>query len=315
MITLSIDEKDVHVLRVSASYLLALAGDDLATEATATPRAVSAEDVREYSNLMQIPMEDAKQVLLNNPGFKVQTFTAAELAEAAALPATIEPSTPSPASVFGASPNVPAVVPSIVAAVPSPTAPEAATAITSTATPNVPVPPAPTPANTAAPVAPPTASPAHGVELDARGLPWDSRIHSRGKTKNAQGEWKKSRGIDPHLLARIEKELYALMAIPAQPSPPAASATVPLPPSANTGIPTPPSPTVTTASPSNLPPFPALMMKVSAANTAGTLSQAEVVDVVKSAGLQSLPQLISRPDLIPAIEAQIDAIIASKALA
>jgi hypothetical protein len=305
MITLSIDEKDTHVLRVSASYLLALAGD------------ISAEITVGPDNPVTVSTEHRvgdRTIVHTGSGPDVATasaaFNAAELAESATLPATIPPSVPDAASVFA--PKPPAGAPSIAGAGPLPTAPVGTPAPTSIPTPpSVPVPPAPPTASTGAPVAPPTASPAPGVELDTRGLPWDTRIHSRTKSKNAQGEWKNSRGIDPHLLARIERELRNAMAVPAPASAPVADVSAPA-----ALVPTPPGATgAMSAFPSNMPPFPALMMKVSAANAANTLSQAEVLAAVRSAGLESLPSLISRPDLIPTVEAQIDAIIAANSMA
>lgn len=43
--------------------------------------------------------------------------------------------------------------------------------------------------------------------LDARGLPWDGRIHTPAQTKIANGNWKNIRGVDKDLLARVEAEL------------------------------------------------------------------------------------------------------------
>lgn len=44
-------------------------------------------------------------------------------------------------------------------------------------------------------------------ELDSRGLPWDSRIHSTARSKNQDGTWRNKRNVDPLLLARVEKEI------------------------------------------------------------------------------------------------------------
>ena len=46
-------------------------------------------------------------------------------------------------------------------------------------------------------------------ELDVRGLPWDERIHSTKKGKNADGSWRNRRGVDKDLLAQVEAELKA----------------------------------------------------------------------------------------------------------
>lgn len=67
--------------------------------------------------------------------------------------------------------------------------------------------------------APPATAPATsmaGVELDSDGLPWDSRIHSSSRKKLAKTQqWKKARGVDADLVARVEAELRQAMAIPA----------------------------------------------------------------------------------------------------
>ena len=44
--------------------------------------------------------------------------------------------------------------------------------------------------------------------LDARGLPWDSRINAKTKTKDAKGNWKYAVGIDREVLVpQVEAEL------------------------------------------------------------------------------------------------------------
>lgn len=306
MITLSIDETKPEVLRISASYLLALAGD------------ITCE--------VHVTQRDAPAV-----------FNAGELAEAA----TLTPAEPVPpmtaAQAFGGAPvppAVPAPAPSTVGAVPLPTAPGAMPVTTSTETSNAPVPPVPNSANVAAPVAPQTPAPAPGVEVDARGLPWDARIHSRTKTKLANGNWKNARGVEAATLTAVENELRLLMAIPAGapvaapspivnpvPTPPVVSP--PLAPVATAPAPVPTPPvapapvsTASTASPSSpapaaiTDPFPALMQKIVQATTARQLNQAQVNTILAQSGLQALPQLLSRPDLIPTVEQGVDAQIA-----
>ena len=43
--------------------------------------------------------------------------------------------------------------------------------------------------------------------LDAKNLPWDSRIHATNKTRNEDNTWRKRRGVDPLLVAQVESEL------------------------------------------------------------------------------------------------------------
>lgn len=53
------------------------------------------------------------------------------------------------------------------------------------------------PANTNAPAA------------DAAGIPWDERIHSKTKAMNADGTWRKRRGVTDAMIGQVETELKA----------------------------------------------------------------------------------------------------------
>lgn len=59
--------------------------------------------------------------------------------------------------------------------------------------------------------APPT-SPASDV--DAKGLPWDHRIHASSKAKNADGSWRAKRGVDAALVTLVEDELRMIQRNP-----------------------------------------------------------------------------------------------------
>lgn len=172
-----------------------------------------------------------------------------------------------------------------------------------------------------------------GVELDVRGLPWDSRIHASTKTKKQNGEWTARRNTDAALIAQVEEELKRTMAAPAAtpaiqaegtPAAPAA----PPPPSGTPAIqaegspapaaPPPPAtgnpPVVAEGSPAAAPPppveaaagdtpFTLFMRKVVAKQSAGTVTTAMTNEIAASLGLASIRDLSSRPDLIPAFEA------------
>lgn len=80
------------------------------------------------------------------------------------------------------------------------------------------------------------------VELDSKGMPWDERIHASTKTQNADGSWKKRRGVNDLTVKEVEAELLAANidtdtgevtpAVPVTPAPPAAPTvpTVPVTP-------------------------------------------------------------------------------------
>lgn len=61
--------------------------------------------------------------------------------------------------------------------------------------------------------------------VDANGIPWDKRIHSGNKKLNADGTWRRMRGIDDATFNRISAELKGA-ARPTDSSPPANAAPV-----------------------------------------------------------------------------------------
>jgi hypothetical protein len=174
-----------------------------------------------------------------------------------------------------------------------------------------------------APAAPST--PASGVELDTDALPWDARIHSSSKARNADGRWKKKRNIDETLIAQVEHELHALMALPSPvaaapvrpplggtwPTAPAplesAARPAPVWPFPNPGEtpappPPPPAPDATTEPMT----FPSFLKSVSGLVQAKRITMPRVNDILTAAAVPNLSALGTRPDLIPAIWAQID---------
>lgn len=295
MITVSIDEKDGHVLRVTASYLLALAA---VTQ-------VSAEDANLVTNV-------------HNQLVEAATFNATELDESAKLDALhntigspyFKQDEPSAAEVFGAGKSVPY----IVGVDPSTTAPVDTAGVTS-----IPNPPGDQLApvvfseEMAKAVAAPMVNPANPVELDVNGLPWDARIHSREKTKIVAGSWKYKRGVPENTVKAVEAELRQLMQLPAaQTAPlPTVAAIVPPPPTA-TIVPPPPASTAPPANPSNpLESFVKLMTKFSSAIAEGKITLQRVTEIVNAHGIASIGLMSSRLDLIPQVEAEIDATIAA----
>jgi hypothetical protein len=185
---------------------------------------------------------------------------------------------------------------------PKPQAPETATTATGTDSAQ----PAETTASAATTVETPepaqnAAAPA-GVDLapsvnTGALIPWDARIHASSKAKLAKepNGWKMKRGVSDDLVDQVEAELVAAMqASPANPvestpTPPPASEpapSAPAQPAAPTGA-------VTT--------FPALMSAI----TSNKIDQATVTAAVNKAGLQSLPLLAARPDLIPTVAAEL----------
>lgn len=117
--------------------------------------------------------------------------------------------------------------------------------------------------------------------VDSRGMPWDERIHASTKTQNANGQWKNKRGVDKALLESVEAEMLG---------------TTPV--RADTTVEPDPAPAPTPA-PTEITTFAQLMQAVAT----GGLEPLTVTNAVKSVGLESLPLLATRPDLIPAVVA------------
>jgi hypothetical protein len=159
----------------------------------------------------------------------------------------------------------------------------------------------------------PTARVLGTAELDSDGLPWDDRIHAGSKTKLAKtGQWKKKRGVEDERVRQVEAELRLLMSVPSPAATPsvfaesdaAAAFTVPkpsVPPATAPEFAPPATPSAVT---------PASEIRTMAELTkaiiaAGLDMQTDVLPVLQSNGVQSLPLLGARSDLIPAIAAQL----------
>jgi hypothetical protein len=160
----------------------------------------------------------------------------------------------------------------------------------------VPALPTPAVASTAIVAAALPASPTTGAAvLDKNGLPWDDRIHAGSRVKVADGSWRIKRGVDAALVTQVEAELKALMGIP-------------------TAVAVPPAPIAETpaAVVGDRNAFVKLLTKASALIPAGKLSQEELNSAVISVGVPSLPLLAHRLDLVPQVEALIDAMVAGR---
>ena len=170
---------------------------------------------------------------------------------------------------------------------------------------------------------------APGIEVDAKGMPWDHRIHASSRAKVADGTWRQRRNLDNALLAQVEQELKQVMGLPA----PAASEAQTVIPTAPTtpiealgqavAVPTPPPfvPSVvvpaapvaiappppstpagvaTTAFPSSAPvTFPQLVTRITKMLAAKELQQADITAACASLGIPHMPALFLRPDLVP----------------
>jgi hypothetical protein len=208
---------------------------------------------------------------------------------------------------------------------------------------------------------PPSTPPVILGELDSQHLPWDARIHSETRKKNADGSWRLRRNLDEGVKKTVLEELRAVHA--GFPSQPAATVTSPLPLSqpapavpvqslATNPVPAaPPPPTGAVSAPAPPPPvslqqpappaapppmqlqtepvlgmsngadagvlppvtsFRDLMLKVNGALSNNRLTQGELTEACKAAGVDSITQLAAQPALVPAVDAKVNVYLIRK---
>lgn len=154
---------------------------------------------------------------------------------------------------------------------PSPAAVEASANAPAAAPASIPPPP---PAASAVPSPPPAAAtPAPAAAVDAKGLPWDERIHASSRAKIADGSWRMKRGVQSHVVEAVEAELRAQMGFVGQ-----SGSTVAFDAAPADGASVPPPPAAPAPAPAPLPPGPPALTfgivasRIGKAVTAGTLS-------------------------------------------
>lgn len=131
--------------------------------------------------------------------------------------------------------------------------------------------------------------------LDKAGLPWDARIHTSSRTTNADGTWRRKRGVDAATVTAIETELRAVMAAPAPV--PTTTVAVPPPPPVAAPVPVPPTPPAT-PSPTT---YIDLITRASELIMASELTQAQLDAALLAVGVPSLSLLANRLDLAASV--------------
>lgn len=294
LIAIAAGEK--HAAQDTETYVLKTPAQRRAEKVTPLPTIIAAADLPDAGAPESIA--DASQYV------RESAVPAAPTGELMREPAI------DPKVAFGAVPNVPATPASFTAVAPaSPTAPAVPQAI-STIPASVPVPPVPpVPASA---VQPDEDAPSD-APFDSTGLPWDARIHSRGRSMNATGTWRSKRGVDDATVAAVVAELRAVPGVPAATlgdDVAAAEAAWPFTPPAGI-VPPPPPPSVPV---STIVSFPAFMKQyVPHIEPSGPIKQSQVTEILVSHGVPNMALLSARVDLLPTIGAQFDALIAAAA--
>lgn len=167
-------------------------------------------------------------------------------------------------------------------------------------------------------------------DRDSEGLPWDRRIHSSSKAINADGRWRIARNVAPELIESVKAELRALVAAAVTPPP---VEVVPPPPvdivmaacttvaeaaqqsmAALTAVAPPPVAAVDpapTAPDLNLM-FTTLLRDAGQAVVAQRVTSAELTAICVKHGVANVGLLAARKDLVPQIDAEFRALLASK---
>lgn len=176
-----------------------------------------------------------------------------------------------------------------------------------------------------------TGDAAVSADRDSENIPWDERVHSESRKKNADGSWRYRRNLDAAVKAAVYAELKAAHGVqaplvptapPAPPAPPAA------PPAPSTVLPFPGAPQMPlpvsngvhvglpNAPQSGIVPaanFRELMQKINQALANGRMTQAQLALACTGAGVESITALAAQPALVPTVDAAISAILGAVA--
>jgi len=159
-----------------------------------------------------------------------------------------------------------------------------------------------------------------GAETDSAGLPWDARIHSKSadgvKGKNKDGTWRQRRNLADGVKEAVEAELRGLVALNAGAAPvtggiaPDAAAAFHARVAAQAAA-APAAPPAPPVAPSSVNPLGPLLMKIAPLFASGKVTPQQADAIAQKHGLANLTQLALTPNLVPAVEADIDALAAA----
>jgi len=121
-----------------------------------------------------------------------------------------------------------------------------------------------------------------GVDVDSTGIPWDGRIHASSKALVAGNKWRTKRGVTDAQVATVQAELLTTWGT--------------LPPISREEVVVTPPPLATGQDP-----FLVLMKGITAKFNDGSITMERVQDVLNPLGLNALPMLTKRPELIPQV--------------
>lgn len=158
-------------------------------------------------------------------------------------------------------------------------------------------------------------TPAPAGDRDSAGTPWDERIHSSSKGTNKDGTWTRRRNTPDATYDAVMAELAGnapagTETVPAAPttSAPAAPSDVspPPPPAPETPVAPPPPPAPAADSPLT---FPALMIKITKAQSEQKLTKDQVAEILAAAGVPTIVSIAQDPAKIAEVGAIVDGYI------
>lgn len=162
--------------------------------------------------------------------------------------------------------------------------------------------PAPTPSAAPAPPVPDTSADLYSG-VDADGLPWDERIHSKAaEPKAATGKWKTRKNLAPGYKEQIEAQLRAVSDTTASPSAPAPTPAAPSAPVVPAPV---PAPGAAPAAPATGNPFAEFTAWMMPQVKSGKLDQSKITLAVQKAGLTTAADLSKQPELCAQVKADL----------
>lgn len=161
------------------------------------------------------------------------------------------------------------------------------------------------------------AAPSQTGTLDSAGLPWDERIHSANKARNADATWRKRRGVEDAVTATVTAELRqsfpdpraanaaALAAAAASPAAAVAVAPIPAapPPPAPPAPPAPAAPPAPGGSPTD---FTGTLRRLTMWKNEGKITQEQINEALTVCGLGNISELIKGQEHLPTFNAMLD---------
>lgn len=145
-------------------------------------------------------------------------------------------------------------------------------------------------------------APQTDASQDSAGTPWDERIHSSSKGTNKDGTWTRRRNTPDATYDAVMAEITGQNVGPAPVTPPP-------PPAPETPAAPPPPPAPAPAPSAGPLTFPALMMKITKAQSEQKLTKDQVAEILAAAGVPTIVSIAQDPAKIAEVGGLVDAYV------